>query len=57
MVEVPPGRSWVLPTTDGSSSIWLSATSSFEPFGRWRETLTVTFHSPWTLPCSADSDQ
>src|SRR5437763_8709978 len=50
------GVSWTLPTLEGSSTIWVTDTSSGGRLGRWWLTRTVTTHSPWAAPCSASSD-
>jgi hypothetical protein len=45
-VASPPGMSCVLPTRDGSRTIWLSETCIRVPLERLRLTVTVTFHNP-----------
>src|SRR5262249_54459593 len=45
-----------LPRSDGSRTIWLTLTSSGVVPGRGRLTLTVTVHSPETLPFSQSRD-
>src|SRR5436305_14995445 len=43
---VDGGVSWTLPTREGSSTIWVTATSSGGRLGRWGRTRTVTTPSP-----------